>query len=78
MPYSFPADIQDLVNRKMAAGQFANEDDLLREALLALPEDESDLEAVRDAIAEFEAGDEGVSLEEAFGAIEQRIQDKMS
>ena len=77
MPYSFPADIQDLVNRRMAAGQFANEDDLLREALLALPNEE-DLEALREAIAEFEAGDEGISLEEAFGAIDQRIQDKTS
>lgn len=53
----------------MAAGDYVSEDDLLRDALRALAEEEEDLQAVRDAVAELRAGDEGTPLSEAFAAV---------
>jgi len=72
MPYQFPPDVDELVRGRMASGNYATEDELLKEALLALTEQEGDLLAVREALAEFEAGDAGVSLDEAFGGVRQR------
>jgi Arc/MetJ-type ribon-helix-helix transcriptional regulator len=38
MGYSFPPDVQELIEESMALGVYASEDDLLREALRALDE----------------------------------------
>jgi Arc/MetJ-type ribon-helix-helix transcriptional regulator len=72
MAYQFPPDVDQLFRERMASGQYSNEDALLREALLALAEQEEDLLAVREALAEFEAGDVGVPLDEAFDSIRRR------
>jgi putative addiction module CopG family antidote len=68
MPYPFPPDLQELVVEQMASGRYASEEDLLRSALRALAEEEQDLEAVREALAELRAGDPGVPVAEAFAA----------
>jgi putative addiction module CopG family antidote len=72
MPYQFPPDVDQLVRKQMASGSYTTEDELLREALRALREQDEDLLAVREALAEFEAGDAGVPLDEAFDDIRQR------
>lgn len=70
MPYPFPPDLQELVGEQMASGKYASEDELLRSALRALAaDDEQDLDAVRESLADWRAGDPGVPLEDAFGAI---------
>lgn len=69
MPYRFPPDLEKLVSDRMASGRYETEDDLLRDALQALVEEESDLEALREAIEAFENGDEGVPLDEAIASI---------
>lgn len=69
MAYPFPADVQQLVAEQMAFGGYQSEDDLLRDALRALSEEQEDLHAVRDAIADWRAGDEGVPLADAFDAV---------
>ena len=69
MPYQFPPDLQQLVADRLATGVYQSENDMLREALLALAEQEQDLAAVQEAIAELNAGDEGLPLEEAFNSI---------
>jgi putative addiction module CopG family antidote len=69
MSYPFPADLRELVAARMAAGGYRSEDDLLRDALRALSEEEQDLLAVREAVAELKAGDSGVPLAEAFAAV---------
>ncbi len=66
MPYRFRPDVDQLVRRRMTTGRYATEDDLLREALQALDEEDEDLAAVREAVAEQQAGDEGVPLDNAF------------
>ena len=69
MTYAFPPDVEELVASRMAAGGYATEDDVLRDALRALAEEEEDLAAVREAIAEYRAGDPGLPLDEAFDLV---------
>lgn len=69
MTYAFPPDVEQLVAGRMAAGGYATEDDVLRDALRALAEEEEDLAAVREAIAECRAGDPGLPLDEAFDLV---------
>jgi Arc/MetJ-type ribon-helix-helix transcriptional regulator len=69
MSYPFPPDLQTLVGEQMASGKYASEDELLRRALLALAEEEQDLDAVCESLDEWRAGDPGVLLEDAFDAI---------
>jgi len=69
MTYAFPPDVEELIAGRMAAGGYATEDDVLRDALRALAEEEEDLAAVREAIAEYRAGDAGRPLDEAFDLV---------
>lgn len=72
MTYPFPADLQELVGRQMSTGRYSSEEDLLREALRALAADEEDLDAVREALAEWQAGDSGIDLDDAFAAVREK------
>jgi Arc/MetJ-type ribon-helix-helix transcriptional regulator len=74
MSYVFPPEIDQLMRLRMATGKYRSEDELLRDALVALAEQEDDLAAVQDALAELAAGDVGQPLDEAFCEIRQRIQ----
>jgi putative addiction module CopG family antidote len=74
MAYAFPPDVDQLVRRRMATGNYRSEDELLRCALEALTEQEDDLQAIREALAELAAGDPGQPLEEAFREVRQRYQ----
>ncbi len=74
MPYPFPPDLSQLVHEHMASGKYSSEDDLLRSALRALAEEEEDLAAVHEAIAEWRSGDDGVPLDEAFESIRTKYQ----
>jgi putative addiction module CopG family antidote len=69
MSYAFPPDLQRLIDSRMSSGQYHSADDLLRDALRALGEENEDLTAVREAIAEWRAGDAGTPLAEAFDEI---------
>lgn len=72
MSYPFPPDVQALIAEQMESGDYESEDDVLREALRSLAEEEENLQHVRKAIAELKAGDEGVPLDEAIGSIRSR------
>ena len=72
MRYQFPPDIRESVRNRMSTGAYQSEDDSLRDALRALGDEQEDLAAVRDAIAEWRAGDEGVPLDEAFEALRKK------
>jgi Arc/MetJ-type ribon-helix-helix transcriptional regulator len=63
MNYDFPSDVAQQVQQFIATGQFADEDDVLRGALTALSHQQDDIEAIRLAIRQIEAG-EGRTLEE--------------
>ena len=72
MGYSFPPDVKRLVETRMASGKYASEDDVLRDALDALSAESAELDAIQAAIAEWQAGDAGVPLAEAFDAVRRR------
>ena len=66
MTDTLPTDVQQMIDEQLASGRYATEDEVLREALRALSEEEEDLVAVREAIGEWRAGDNGVPLAKAF------------
>jgi Arc/MetJ-type ribon-helix-helix transcriptional regulator len=72
MSYPFPPALKALVGKQMASGKYASEDELLQTALHALAQEEQDLDAVRESLAEWRAGDPGVPLEDALDAIRDR------
>lgn len=69
MIYPFPPDLKQLVADRLASGQYQSEDDVLREAMHALARQDDDWLAVREAIAEWKAGDEGIPVKEAIQII---------
>ncbi len=69
MSNPFPASLHEDIQARVSAGNYASEEDLLRDALRALDEEEEDLKAVKAAVAEWRAGDEGLPLKEAFDEI---------
>lgn len=69
MTYGFPRDSQELIRERMASGRHVTEDELFREALR---EEADDLEAVRQAIDDWGAGDEGVPIDGAFDALRKK------
>jgi len=69
VPYHFPADLQQHIQSRLSAGGYSSEEDLLRDALRALDEEEEDLLAIREAVAEWRAGDQGLPLKDAFKEI---------
>ena len=56
MAHEFAPDVQQLLREQMAAGNYGSEDDLLRDALGTLRQRNEDLAAIREGIADMEAG----------------------
>ena len=74
MAYQFPPDVVQLIKERLDSGDYDSEDDVLRHALRALGEEEQDLAAVKQAVDELNAGDEGIALDEAFDSIREKYQ----
>ena len=72
MAFPFPPDLQQFVRERMASGKYASEEELLRDAFLALAEEEEDVAAVREAVAQWQAGDPGVPLDRAVETIRRK------
>ena len=72
MAFPFPPDLRQFVRDQMASGKYASEEELLRDAFSALAEEREDLAAVRDAVAQWQAGDPGVDLDEAVQTIRRK------
>ena len=71
MSYTFPLDVRQLVESRLASGNYGSEDDVLRDALRALEEEDEDLTAVREALSEWHQGDQDIPLAEAFDRVRQ-------
>jgi len=64
MGYQFPPELEELVKRQMAVGHYRSEDDLLRDALMALDEqrylvpdeDPEVIEGIDRGLADMDAG----------------------
>ncbi|HND51879.1 MAG TPA: type II toxin-antitoxin system ParD family antitoxin [Pirellulaceae bacterium] len=78
MSYSFPPDVQQLIDVQLASGRFASEDDVLREALRALQPFEDETAAIQAAIDDWQNGDEGLPIDEAFNNIRESIREGKS
>ncbi len=71
MPYQLPADIERIVEDRIATGAYSSPDEVLRAALEALQKSDSDLTKIQEAIDEWQAGDEGLPLNDAFQLIHE-------
>jgi Arc/MetJ-type ribon-helix-helix transcriptional regulator len=70
--YKFPSAVSDLVQKQLASGQFATEDEVLLAALQTLETESEDWLSVREALDSLEAGDRGMSLQEAIDEVRKR------
>jgi Arc/MetJ-type ribon-helix-helix transcriptional regulator len=73
MPYAFPPDVKRLVDSRMASGNYACEDELLRDALEAFCTEADELEAIKAAVSEWQAGDSGLPLADAFDEVRRQF-----
>ena len=71
MPYQLSADIERLVEDRIATGAYTSVDQVLRAALEALQQSDADLAQIREAVGEWQAGDEGLPLKDAFQLIRE-------
>jgi Arc/MetJ-type ribon-helix-helix transcriptional regulator len=70
--YKFPASVSELIEKQLASGRYQSEDEVLEAALLRLDDDSDDWPAVKEAIEALDAGDNGVSLDDAFQEVRRR------
>ena len=71
MPYQLAADIERLVEDCIATGAYSSPDEVLRAALEALQKSVADLAKIQESVDEWQAGDEGLPLNEAFQSIHE-------
>lgn len=72
MTYPFPPDIRELVDRQMSTGEYASEDELLRDALSLFVDEDAELTAIQQAVDAYEAGDMGSPVEDVFDRIQAK------
>ena len=73
MAYQLPPDVEELVKRRLAAGNYESEEEVLRDALEALRLEDQELQAIDEALDDVENGDQGVSLDEAFSSLREKF-----
>ena len=56
MSYAFPPELQRLVREELATGTYCSEDDVLVEAIQALRERDASIAAIREGLADLDAG----------------------
>jgi Arc/MetJ-type ribon-helix-helix transcriptional regulator len=56
MMYEFPPDLAQRLTERMATGQYASQDDVLREAFAALDTQDTEVRAIQEGIDDMEAG----------------------
>lgn len=56
MSYMFPPEIDRLVRDRLSSGLYTSEDEVLLEAMLALQDRDETIAAVREGLADMEAG----------------------
>lgn len=56
MTYHLPSDLHELIERRISSGAYANGEDVLRDALVSLSKRDEEVQAIREGIADMEAG----------------------
>ena len=69
-----PDDIQAAIDAKVASGQYADEETVLREAMASLSEFDEDVAKVQQAIDHWQSGDEGMAVDEAFQMVRREVE----
>ena len=69
MTYQFPSDVEELVQKQLATGEYVSEDEVLLDALRTLDAERQEWAAIQVGLASLEQGHEGVSLQDAFDAV---------
>ena len=72
MSYHFPPELNALVQRQMAVGVFASEDEFLILAVRSFESQQEDWMAIQRSLDSLDSGEQGLSLEEAFDVVRQR------
>jgi Arc/MetJ-type ribon-helix-helix transcriptional regulator len=77
MTHQFSADVEKLIQDRMASGRYGSEEELLVSALQALDEDDEELKAIEEGLVSVDRGEAGSPLDEVFERLRQRhsIQD---
>lgn len=72
MAYQFPPDVQQHLSAWLASGKYGSEDDVLRDALRALADEQQDADSIQEALDEWEAGDPGIPARVALEELRER------
>lgn len=70
--HEFSPSVAQLLRRHLDSGHYASEEDVLLAALNALETESRDQTAIEQALATLDAGDEGISLRDAFDEVRKR------
>lgn len=71
MSYQFPPDLDELIRKQMATGDYSTEDDVLRDALRSLAGQREEWNAIQEGLKTLDDGHPGVSLDEAFRQVRE-------
>ena len=74
MAHQFSPAVEQLIQERMASGQYASEEDLLLCALHSLADSEEELRAIREGLESVDRSDEGAPLDDAFGRLREKYQ----
>jgi Arc/MetJ-type ribon-helix-helix transcriptional regulator len=72
MTYRVSPEVAQLIESKMASGNYTSTDELLLDALQNLDASDDDEKAIREGLEALDRGEPGVSLDEAFAALRKR------
>jgi len=72
MNYQFPPELDALIRQQMSAGEFASEEEFLLLAVRSFEAQQEDWAAIQQSLNSLDAGEQGLSLDEAFDVVRQR------
>jgi len=72
MSYELSPNVERLVRERMATGHYTSEEQLLVEALAALDATDEETRAIEEGLKSVDAGDDGISADEAFTRLRRR------
>ena len=76
MSTDIPADILAAIELKIASGEYADQESVLREAMARLDEFDDDVVGLQASIDKWKAGDKGVPVDDAFDMVRRKMNDQ--
>lgn len=72
MAYQLPPDVQHSVTTWIASGRYSSEEEVLRDALRALNDEQDDGAAIDEALIDLEQGDPGIGVRQVFQELREQ------